>query len=121
MLQGIGGLDSMTVLPYNIGIAKYFDEFEKDLFESVKGLEKNQKVPATGVRNGLKTRKAIRPGMIADILRIPIYQGEHKSDGTNPLLNNWVYDVVISGESIPKLLPEGSDVDITIKVDRSEK
>jgi molecular chaperone DnaK len=121
MLQGIGGLDSMTVLPYNIGIARYFDEFEKDLFESVKGLEKNQKVPATGVRNGLKTRKAIRPGMIADILRIPIYQGEHKSDGTNPLLNNWVYDVVITGESIPKLLPEGSDVDITIKVDRSEK
>jgi molecular chaperone DnaK len=121
MLQGIGGLDSMTVLPYNIGIAKYFDEFEKDLFESVKGLEKNQKVPAIGVRNGLKTRKAIRPGITTDIIRIPIYQGEHKSDGTNPLLNNWVYDVIITGESIPKLLPEGSDVDITIKVDRSEK
>ncbi len=121
MLQGIGGLDSMTVLPYNIGIAKYFDEFEKDLFESVKGLEKNQKVPATGVRNGLKTRKAVRPGIISDIIRIPIYQGEHKAEGTNPLLNNWVYDVVITGESIPKLLPEGSDVDITIKVDRSEK
>lgn len=121
MLQGIGGLDSMTVLPYNIGIAKYFDEFEKDLFESIKGLEKNQKVPATGVRNGLKTRKAVRPGMISDIIRIPIYQGEHKAEGTNPLLNNWVYDVVITGESIPKLLPEGSDVDITIKVDRSEK
>ena len=47
------------------------------------------------------------------------YQGEHV-DGTNPLLNNWVYDVVTGcGESI-KLLPEGSDVDITIKVDRSE-
>jgi len=121
MLQGIGGLDSMTVLPYNIGFAKYFDEFEKDLFECVKGLEKNQKVPATGVRNGLKTRKAIRPGIATDIIRISIYQGEHKSDGTNPLLNNWVYDVIITGESIPKLLPEGSEVDITIKVDRSEK
>jgi molecular chaperone DnaK len=120
MLQGIG-VDSMTVLPYNIGIAKYFDEFEKVLFESVKGLEKNQKVPATGVRNGLKTRKAIRPGIVSDIIRIPIYQGENDADGTNPLLNNWVYDVVITGESIPKLLPEGSDIDITIKVDRSEK
>jgi molecular chaperone DnaK len=121
MLQGIGGLDSMTVLPYNIGIAKYFDEFEKDLFVSVIGLKKNQKVPATGIRNGLKTRKAVRPGMIADIIRIPIYQGENDAEGTNPLLNNWVYDVIITGESIPKLLPEGSDVDITIKVDRSEK
>lgn len=59
--------------------------------------------------------------MISDIIRIPIYQGECKAEGTNPLLNNWVYDVVITGESIPKLLPEGSDVDITIKVDRSEK
>ena len=121
MLQGIGGLDSMTVLPYNIGIAKYFDEFKKDLFECVKGLEKNQKVPATGVRDGLKTRKTVRPGKSEDIIRVPIYQGEHKADGTNPLLNNWIYDVIISGESIPKLLPEGSEVDITIKVDRSEK
>lgn len=121
MLQGIGGLDSMTVLPYNIGIGKYFEEYEKDLFESVKGLEKNQKLPATGVRNGLKTRNTIRPGVSSDILRIPIYQGEHKADGTNPLLNSWVYDVIITGETIPKLLPEGSDVDITVKVDRSEK
>lgn len=121
MLQGIGGLDSMTVLPYNIGIAKYFDEFETDKFLSVKGLEKNQKVPATGVRNGLKTRQVIRPGLASDVIRIPIYQGEHNADGTNPLLNNWVYDVIITGESMPKLLPEGSDVDITIKLDRSEK
>jgi molecular chaperone DnaK len=121
MLQGIGGLDSMTVLPYNIGIAKYYDEFEADKFLSVKGLEQNQRVPATGVRNGLKTRQAIRPGMAKDIIRIPIYQGEHNADGTNPLLNNWVYDVIITGESVPRLLPEGSDVDITIKLDRSEK
>lgn len=121
MLQGIGGLDSMTVLPYNIGIAKYFDEYESDKFLSVKGLEQNQRVPATGVRNGLKTRQVIRPGLATDIIRIPIYQGEHNADGTNPLLNNWVYDVIITGESIPRLLPEGSDVDITIKLDRSEK
>lgn len=121
MLQGIGGLDSMTVLPYNIGIAKYFDEYKKDLFAIVKGLEKNQKVPATGVRNGLKTRKTIRPGKSEDVIRIPIYQGEHNAEATNSLLNNWVYDVIITGESIPKLIPEGSDVDITIKVDRSEK
>ena len=120
ILQGIGGLDGMQVLPYHIGIAKYFHAEGKDLFEPVKGLEKNKKVPATGVRNGLKTRTAIRPGMASDIIRIPIYQGDHNAEGTNPVLNNLITEVIISGETIPKLLPVGSDVNITIKVDRSQ-
>lgn len=34
-------------------------------------------------------------------------------------MNNLVIEVIITGESLPVLLPEGSDVDITIKVDRS--
>ena len=120
ILQGIGGLDGMQVLPYHIGIAKYFHAEEKDLFEPVKGLEKSKKVPATGVRNGLKTRTAIRPGMASDFIRIPIYQGDHNAEGTNPVLNNLITEVIISGETLPKLLPEGSDVNITIKVDRSQ-
>lgn len=120
ILQGIGGLDGMQVLPYHIGIAKYFHAEEKDLFEPVKGLEKSKKVPATGVRNGLKTRTAIRPGMASDFIRIPIYQGDQNAEGTNPVLNNLITEVVISGETLPKLLPEGSDVNITIKVDRSQ-
>lgn len=120
ILQGIGGLDGMQVLPYHIGIAKFFHAEEKDLFEPVKGLEKSKKIPATGVRNGLKTRSAIRPGMASDIIRIPIYQGDHNAEGTNPVLNNLITEVIISGETFPKLLPEGSDVNITIKVDRSQ-
>ncbi len=120
ILQGIGGLDGMQVLPYHIGIAKYFHTEEKDLFLPVKGLEKSKKVPATGVANSLKTRSAIRPGMIKDIIRIPIYQGDFNAEGTNPVLNNFITDVIITGESLPALLPEGSDVDITIKVDRSQ-
>lgn len=121
ILQGIGGLESLTTLPYNIGISKYFHAEDKDLFLSVPGLERTKRVPATGVRNDLKTRRTIRPGKVEDIIRIPIYMGDRNADGTNPLLNKWVYDVLISGETIPKLLPEGSDVEITIKVDRSEK
>ena len=120
ILQGIGGLDGMQVLPYHIGIAKFFAFEGKDLFEPVKGLEKSKKVPATGVRNGLKTRSAIRPGMINDVIRIPIYQGDFNAEGTNPILNNFINEIVITGESLPALLPEGSDVDITIKVDRSQ-
>ncbi len=120
ILQGIGGLDKMQVLPYNIGIGKYFPEHQQDRFACVKGLEKNKSIPVTGVRNGLKTRSLIRPGMIKDIIRIPIYQGAYNSEATIPTLNNLVNEVIITGESLPALLPEGSDVDITIKVDGSQ-
>jgi molecular chaperone DnaK len=58
--------------------------------------------------------------MIKDIIRIPIYQGDFNAEGTNPVLNNFITEVIITGESLPALLPEGSDVDITIKVDRSQ-
>jgi molecular chaperone DnaK len=122
ILQGIGGLDGMQVLPYHIGIGRYFRTEDKDLFFPVKGLEKNKRVgkEVVGVINGLKTRSAIRPGMIQDILRIPIYQGDYKAEGTNPILNNHITDVIITGETLPALLPSGSDFDITIKVDSSQ-
>jgi len=120
ILQGIGGLDGMQVLPYNIGISKFFHFENKDLFQPVKGLEKNKRIPATGVINGLKTRNEVRPGMPNDIIRIPIYQGDIDAEGSTPVLNNFVTEVIISGMNLPGLLPEGSDVDITIKVDRSQ-
>lgn len=121
ILQGIGGLEGMSTLPYHIGIGKWFDEYEKDLFGSVKGLEKNKKLPATGVRNDLKTRKEVRPGMASDTIEIPIYQGAYDTEGTNLIFNDWITTVIISGENLPALLPEGSPVEITIKVDRSEQ
>jgi molecular chaperone DnaK len=119
ILQGIGGLDGIQVLPSHICIVKYFADEEKDLIASVKGLEKNNRYPATGIRNGLKTRQTIRPGVAADIIRIPIYEGGYGDDKSNPELNNEIYEVVITGENLPALLPESSDVDITIKVDKS--
>ncbi|MFT5251134.1 MAG: molecular chaperone DnaK [Flavobacteriales bacterium] len=120
ILQGIGGLEGMQVLPYHIGIGRYFRSEGKDLFFPIKGLEKTKRVPVIGVLNGLKTRSDIRPGMINDIIRIPIYQGDYEAEGTNPLLNNLVNEVIITGENLPAFLPEGSDVDITIKVDSSQ-
>jgi molecular chaperone DnaK len=119
ILQGIGGLDGMQVLPYHICIVKYFADEEKNLILPVKGLEKNNRYPATGVANGLKTRSAIRPGMVADKISIPIYQGEYNAERSNPELNNLVKEVIITGDNLPALLPENSDVDITIKVDKS--
>ncbi|MDR0754487.1 MAG: Hsp70 family protein, partial [Prevotellaceae bacterium] len=119
ILQGISGLDGMQGLSHHICIGKYFDDEEKDLILPVKGLEKNKPYPATGVANGLKTRQAVRPGITQDIIRIPVYEGEYNSEKTNPELNNLIYEVIITGESLPALLPESSDVDITIKIDKS--
>jgi molecular chaperone DnaK len=120
ILQGIGGLDGMQVLPYHIGIARYFESERKELFQPIKGLEKNRQLPATGVINGFKTKFDLRPGFSSDLIRFPIYQGDYNSEGTNPLLNNHVCDILISGETLPALLPAGSDIDITIKVDTSQ-
>jgi len=108
------------VLPYHIGIVRFFESDGKELFQPVKGLEKNRNLPAIGVINGFKTKFDLRPGVASDVIRFPIYQGDYNAEGTNPLLNNHVCDILISGETLPALLPAGSDIDITIKVDTSQ-
>ena len=110
-----------ATLPYFIGIEVKSRASGKVVFRSIKGLEKNQSTPAIGTTNGLKTQKQIRPGMSDDTIKIPIYQGEHGADGTRAIYNEHVYDVIINGEDLPKLLPENSDVDLTVKVDKSER
>ena len=84
-------------------------------------MEKNQSIPAVGTRNGLKTQKQIRPGMDSDFIKIPVYEGEHSSEGTRAIYNEHVTDIRISGADLPSLLPENSDVDLTVNIDRSEK
>ncbi|MDP4679008.1 MAG: Hsp70 family protein, partial [Cyclobacteriaceae bacterium] len=120
ILQGIGGLTGMQILPFHIGIAKYFPTDNKVLFMPVKGLEKSKRYPATGIIDSLKTRTVIRPGNSQDIIRIPIYQGEYNAEGTLPELNDFINEIVITGEEFPGILPEGSNVDITIKIDSSQ-
>ncbi|MFI3296655.1 MAG: Hsp70 family protein [bacterium] len=109
-----------AVLPYNIGIEVRDTTQEKDIFMSLKGLEKNKPLPAVGVRNGLKTPKQIRPGVENDRLVIPIYLGEYNVDGSNAINNDHVTDVIINGDDVPTLVPADSDIDITINVDRSQ-
>lgn len=109
-----------AILPYNIGIEIWNSDKEKAIFKSIKNLEHNQKLPAVGVINGLKTTTNLRPGMVNDYIKIPIYQGDSGSDGLKAACFELVYTAIISGENVPALLPSGSDVDVTIKVDRSE-
>jgi len=116
-----GTKPALATLPYHIGIEIKSRASGKIVFQTVKGLEKNQSTPAIGTKSGLKTQKQIRPGKKEDFIKIPIYQGEINAEGSRAIYNEHVYDVIISGEDLPALLPENSDVDLTIKVDKSEK
>lgn len=115
-----GTVVGSAILPRNIGIEAHDDDKGKDVFVPLKGLEKNKQLPAVGVRNGLKVPKKLRPGMSEDRLVIPIYIGESNAEGTSAIYNDHVFDVVITGDDVPALIPENSDIDITIKVDRSQ-
>ncbi len=110
-----------ATLPYSFGIEIKSKGSDKIVFSEVSGLEKNKSLPAIGTKNGLKTQKQIRPGMESDFIKIPLYQGEHGADGTRAIYNEHVYDIIISGADLPSLLPENSDVDLTISIDKSQK
>ncbi|WP_347174264.1 Hsp70 family protein [Polaribacter uvawellassae] len=110
-----------ATLPYNVGIELKDRTTGKVRFTTIKGLEKNSSIPAVGTRNSLKTQKQIRPGMDSDFIKIPVYEGEHNSEGTRAIYNEHVTDIKISGADLPSLLPENSDVDLTVNIDRSEK
>lgn len=119
IMQGI--VVGNAVLPYNIGLEVHKRDCDKDVFMPLKGLEKNQPIPAIGVRNGLKTPKQLRPGMATDSVVIPIYQGEYNVEGTSAVYNDHVFNVYINGDDVPALIPADSDLDITLKVDRSQQ
>jgi molecular chaperone DnaK len=121
IIQGIGGLNSMQGLTLNWGIEIKRRESGNIVFKQVSGLEQNKSLPATGTANGLKTQKQIRPGMDTDFIKIPLYQGEHGADGTRAIYNEHVYDIIISGSDLPALLPENSDVDLMINIDKSQE
>ncbi len=118
IMQGI--VVGNAVLPYYISIEAHDLGLDKNVVKSVKGLEKNQQMPATGAINGLKTRNQLRPGMEDDTLVIPIYQCEYGADGTSALYNDHIFDVVITGDEVSQLIPVGSDIDITIHVNSSQ-
>jgi molecular chaperone DnaK len=119
ILQGIN--PGQATLPYHIAL-EITDRIQgKDLLTAIKGLEKNQTLPATGVTYGLKTQKDIRPGISSDEIIIPIYQGDYYAEGTTAIHSTHINDIKINGEDLPSLLPAGSDVEITLKVDRSEQ
>lgn len=107
-------------LPYHIGIAVRDLVRGKDIFVPARGLEKNKPLPAVGTINNRTTTSDLRPGVESDILRIPVYQADEYSEGTNARLYEHVADVRITGADIRDYVPVGSLVDLTLRVDSSE-
>lgn len=120
IIQGLSGVSSAQVLTLNWGIEIKEKLTGNIVFNEIAGLEKNKSLPAIGTMNGLKTQKQIRPGMEEDFIKIPVYQGEYGANGTRAVYNNHIYDIIISGVDLPALLPENSDVDLTINIDKSQ-
>ena len=108
-------------LPYNIGIAVYNDIKKRGIFFPAKGLEKNKPLPAVGiVVPNRKTTQALRPGVSTDVLSIPIYQSAIDAEGKTAALYTQISNVVVTGDEVEQLIPENSDVEITLHVDSSE-
>jgi len=99
-----------ATLTHAICIEVYDKKTKRKVLKAVKGLEKEKRLPASGVFNGLTTRKQIRPGM-DDFIDIPIYQGIPDTKAIN---NNHVTTVRVTGDDVPSLLAEGSTADLTL-------
>ncbi|MCQ2326546.1 MAG: Hsp70 family protein [Bacteroidales bacterium] len=109
-----------ATLPYNISIGVYDEDRETNVISYVKGLERNKQLPAVGTENRYKTSIELRSGNTEDKMVIPIYQADDGADGIKTLYYDEVYKFEITGNDVPSLVPVNSDVEITIKADRSE-
>ncbi|MEN9914405.1 MAG: hypothetical protein RL528_1154, partial [Bacteroidota bacterium] len=107
-------------LPYAWGIEVWNEQKKLTVFEPLKGLEKNEiQNGAVGISNKLKIPKQITGGKVTDILRIPLYQGEDDAAGKSSFHSNHVVDVIITGETIPGVLPANSELEVTLKFDNN--
>lgn len=110
-----------AVLPYHIGISVWDAQKQDGVFLPLIGMEKNKPLPAVGVLRDRRTTSILRPGIATDMMTIPVYQADEYQKGLRSYLYEWVADVVITGDEVPRLVPEGSTVEVTMKADCSEQ
>lgn len=119
----INGLKiASATLPYAIGIEINDIANESQGVAAIPGLEKNTTLPAKGTGT-FKTSQHIRPGNRQDRMVISIYEiaSGFEDDLSRAILNNFHSKVTITGDDFPALLPEGSDVELTLKIDASRR
>jgi molecular chaperone DnaK len=103
-------------LPHDIGISavvrgSYNEE------EMVPILTKGTSLPAMGEKSFVAPRN-LRPGNNSDVLKIIVWEGK---GGTKPIRNVHMGEICISGDMLSTLLPEGSKIEITMRIDESRR
>lgn len=123
VLEGATGTGMGATLPFQWGLEIKNRVTDRMEFLPIIGLEKDKELTSKGLvgtSNGRTTSSQIRPGMKQDFLKLPIYQGESIAKGSRAIYNEHVFDLIITGEDLPALLPEGSTFDLTIQLDKNE-
>ena len=111
IMQGVK--TGSATIAYNYGIEIDLDG--RPVFETITGLQKNQKIPAVGEMTGLKTQTEIRPGT-KDHFKIPIYMGDDGANGTRASSHTHVFTATIAGKELPKLLPVNSEINLMLEI-----
>ena len=107
-------------LPKFIGM-DYVAKNGKLLFHSFQGLEKDKPMPAVGkTTKSLFTQRELRPGKAEDQLVISIFQAETRAEGSRSLVNSRIGQIQITGEEVPRLVPEKTEVKFTLNIDISQ-
>lgn len=114
IIQGVKSGSATLAMNYGVELLGYNG---KGNFYCIPGLEKNNTMPASGEKSGLKTQKDIRPGS-NDEINISVYQGTEEAEDTRAINQTWVSTVKITGTEIGKLLPKNSDVNLFLEVVR---
>lgn len=121
IIQGIDGIGD-AIMPMSLGLG--IDDNEgNELFDFIEGLTKGVRLPASGVISGLHTQKTLRPGMIEDEIRMSLYQLDESFEkgkkGPRAFYTKHLYDIILTGDDIPNLLPEDSEISIRMHAERS--
>lgn len=110
-----------ATLPYNIALAIYDQNKNRDVIHPMTGLQRNKTLPATGIANGLHTMGQVRAGVDTDILRIQLYQADEGGEGKSAIYYEYVGEIEINGDDVDVTIPKNANVDVTVRVDRNEQ
>jgi len=112
ILQGIKL--AQPPLPHDIGIsAIHLGSQNEELMIPL--LKKGTPLPASEKKTFF-LQKNIRPGNSSDMIKIIVWEGVGQ---TRPVRNVHMGEIVISGRDLSSLSPEGSKVEITMRMDES--
>jgi len=114
ILQGIK--IAQPPLPHDIGVSAVVRSSGNEE-EMIPILFKGSPLPIVD-KKAFLAPKNLRPGNSSDVMKIIFWEGK---GGTVPIRNVYMGEVVISGDMLSSLLPEGSEVEVTIRLDESRR